>query len=91
MVEDLYSLTFLIPTSIAIISIMLNLLMFFSKRKGESTDKVGKLVTEHEVLKIRVDNIEGPIKTIQNEMLIKFLRTNYDTPEKVLRNVGVDQ
>lgn len=65
--------------------------MFVSNRREKSNSKINELETEQKVLKARIDYIEEPVKTIQKEMLIKFLRTTYDTPENVLRNIGIDQ
>lgn len=91
MPENLYSLTFLIPTLIAIISIILNLWMFFSRRREKSNDKINDLVVEQKVLKTRIDFLEEPIKAIQKETLITFLQTNSGKPEKVLRKNEIEE
>jgi hypothetical protein len=80
-----------VPSVLAVISILVNIIMFVSNRKEKSKDKNIDLSNKIASLETKVDNIEIPFRIIQNELLIKGMRSTYDSqPDKMLKKIGVD-
>jgi hypothetical protein len=90
---DYFSDPWVIATLIvAAISIIVNIAMFLSKRKEKSMDKIDDLSHKITALDTKFAGIEGPFRTIQNELLIKGMRYTFDKqPEDVLKKIGGTQ